>query len=323
VAPDCGYRQAGDGPFRFNKVCSPADCDSGAAPRICLWSTKAAVVKLRPPDLNPLAQRKGPDEIDFFRSSVTSARHPASFLPCWVSERKKKKKRRPGSIFADIPYKAPAPGVTDLLGARQIDPVCSPPPRECAVRAIGPTQGGLGRTDTRPIENLSDVSTVAKAACPAYESVAWFGCLAPRPGYARRRSVNQDQPGPRRRERKTQEFAINLATLGPPEPQSPADAGRVPGRYIQCPTFAKWSKAREKTTTCQNLPGESDAPWQPFTDGVSGPPFRDPRVWAERSSRCRCRCPMCGCTGRFPAASVKAAPDHRTPDPFSRPLRRL
>jgi tripartite-type tricarboxylate transporter receptor subunit TctC len=93
----------------------------------------------------------------------------------------------------------------------------------------------LGVTDTKRSKFYPDVPTVAEGGVPGYESVGWFGLLAPAgtpPEIVKQ--INQAIVAAM----ETQEFRDHLATLGAePKPQTPDEFGR----YINA-DVAKWSK---------------------------------------------------------------------------------
>jgi tripartite-type tricarboxylate transporter receptor subunit TctC len=131
-----------------------------------------------------------------------------------------------------VPYKGTSPAVTDLLGGR-IDVMFAPGPVVDQLIQSGQLRA-LGVTDTTRSKFYPDVPPVADAV-PGYESVGWFGLLAPpgTPGEIvnRLNEVIVAAMG-------TQQFRDHLATLGAePKPQTPDGFGR----YINA-DVAKWSK---------------------------------------------------------------------------------
>jgi tripartite-type tricarboxylate transporter receptor subunit TctC len=122
--------------------------------------------------------------------------------------------------------------VTDLLGGR-IDLMFAPGPVVQQFVQSGQLKA-LGVTDTQRSKFYPDVPTVADAV-PGYESVGWFGLLAPPntpPEIVRQlNEVIVAAMG-------TPEFRDHLATLGAePKPQTPEQFGQ----YINA-DVAKWSK---------------------------------------------------------------------------------
>ena len=92
----------------------------------------------------------------------------------------------------------------------------------------------LGVTDTRRSRFYPDIPPVSETV-PGYESVGWFGLLAPphtSPGIVK--ALNEVIVSAMQ----TQEFRDHLAALGAePKPQAPDEFGR----YINA-DVAKWSK---------------------------------------------------------------------------------
>lgn len=82
-----------------------------------------------------------------------------------------------GTRMLHVPYKGPTPGVIDLMAGRVSVMAPStiatlPHVRSGRLRALGVT------TATRAV-GLPDIPTVAEAGVPGYESVSWFGLVAP------------------------------------------------------------------------------------------------------------------------------------------------
>ena len=77
----------------------------------------------------------------------------------------------------NVPYKGTGPAVTDLLGGR-IDMMFSP---STTVQALldGGKLKALATTGAKRSKFFPDVPTVAEGGLPGYESVGWFGLLAP------------------------------------------------------------------------------------------------------------------------------------------------
>jgi tripartite-type tricarboxylate transporter receptor subunit TctC len=131
-----------------------------------------------------------------------------------------------------VPYKGTGPAVTDLIGGR-IDMMFAPGPVVQPFVASGQLRA-LGVTDTRRSKFYPDVPTVADGV-PGYESVGWFGLLAP--PHTPPEIVNKINAAIVAA-MQTQEFRDHLATLGAePTPQTPDEFGR----YINA-DVAKWSK---------------------------------------------------------------------------------
>jgi tripartite-type tricarboxylate transporter receptor subunit TctC len=163
-----------------------------------------------------------PDGLTFGSSGVGAASHLSGLL--FASET--------GIKMLHIPYKGTGPAVTDLLGSR-IDMMFAPGPVVQQLVASGQLKA-LGVTDTKRSKFYPDVPPVADAV-PGYESVGWFGLLAPPhtpPEIVKQ--LNEVIVAAMQ----TQEFRDHLATLGAePKPQTPEEFGR----YINA-DVAKWSK---------------------------------------------------------------------------------
>jgi tripartite-type tricarboxylate transporter receptor subunit TctC len=131
-----------------------------------------------------------------------------------------------------VPYKGTGPAVTDLIGGR-IDVMFAPGPVVQQFVQSGQLRA-LGVTDTRRSRFYPEIPPVSETV-PGYESVGWFGLLAPPhtpPEIVRK--LNDVIVAAMQ----TQEFRDHLATLGAePKPQTPEEFGR----YINA-DVAKWSK---------------------------------------------------------------------------------
>jgi tripartite-type tricarboxylate transporter receptor subunit TctC len=209
---------ASDGLFDVNKVLSPIVI--GAAPPYLLVANPALPVKSTA-DLIKYAREK-PDGITFGSSGVGAASHLSGLLFAGMT----------GIKMLHVPYKGTGPAVTDLLGGR-IDVMFAPGPVVDQLVQSGQLKA-LGVTDTTRSKFYPDVPPVADAV-PGYESVGWFGLLAPsgipREIVNRLNEVIVAAMG-------TQQFRDHLATLGAePKPQTPEEFGR----YINA-DVAKWSK---------------------------------------------------------------------------------
>jgi tripartite-type tricarboxylate transporter receptor subunit TctC len=166
--------------------------------------------------------KEKPEGLTFGSSVVGAASHLSGLL--FASDT--------GIKLLHVPYKGTGPAVTDLLGGR-IDIMFAPGPVVAQFVQSGQLKA-LGVTDTQRSKFYPDVPVVADAV-PGYESVGWFGLLAPPktpPDIVRKLSeaiVAAMQ---------TPEFRDHLATLGAePRPQTPEEFGR----YINA-DVAKWSK---------------------------------------------------------------------------------
>jgi tripartite-type tricarboxylate transporter receptor subunit TctC len=209
---------AGDGPFDVNKYLTPVVI--GAAPPYLLVTSPNLPVKTVA-DLIRYAKEK-PEGLTFGSSGVGAASHLSGLL--FASEA--------GIKMLHVPYKGTGPAVTDLLGGR-IDIMFAPGPVVAQFVQSGQLKA-LGVTDTQRSRFYPDVPTVADTV-PGYESVGWFGLLAPPatpPDLVRK--LNEVIVAAMQ----TQEFRDHLATLSAePKPQTPQEFGR----YINA-DVAKWSK---------------------------------------------------------------------------------
>ena len=219
-----------DGPFDVNKVLAPIAI--GAAPPYLLVVSPRLPVNSTA-DLIRLAKER-PEGLTFGSSGVGAASHLSAVL--FGSDA--------GIKLLHIPYKGTGPAVTDLLGAR-IDLMVAPGPVVQQFVQSGQLKA-LGVTDTQRSKFYPDVPTVAESGVPGYESVGWFGLLAP--AGTPPEIVNQiNQAIVAAME--TQEFRDHLAMLGTePKPQTPEEFGR----YINA-DVAKWSKLVKDTGV--QLPG--------------------------------------------------------------------
>ena len=209
----------GDASFDVNKVLTPIVI--GAAPPYLLVVNPSLPVKTTA-DLVRLAKEK-PEGLTFGSSGVGAASHLSGVL--FASDA--------GIKLLHIPYKGTGPAVTDLLGGR-IDMIFAPGPVVQQFVQSGQLKA-LGVTDTKRSKFYPDVPTVAETGVPGYESVGWFGLLAPAntpPEIVKQ--INEAIVAAM----DTQEFRDHLATLGAePKPQTPEEFGR----YINA-DVAKWSK---------------------------------------------------------------------------------
>lgn len=204
--------------FDVNKYLTPIVI--GAAPPYLLVASPTLPVKTTA-DLVRYAREK-PDGLTFGSSGVGAASHLSGLL--FASET--------GIKMLHIPYKGTGPAVTDLLGGR-IDVMFAPGPVVQQFVQSGQLKA-LGVTDTQRSKFYPDVPTVADAV-RGYESVGWFGLLAP-PDTPQDivRKLNEAIVAAMQ----TQDFRDHLATLGAePRPQTPEEFGR----YINA-DVAKWSK---------------------------------------------------------------------------------
>ena len=191
-----------DGPFDVNKYLTPIVI--GAAPPYLLVASPTLPVKTTA-ELIRYAREK-PDGLTFGSSGVGAASHLSGLL--FASDT--------GIKMLHVPYKGTGPAVTDLLGGR-IDS-CSRRDRWWQQFVQSGQLKALGVTDTQRSKFYPDVPTVADTV-PGYESVGWFGLLAPPntpPEIVNK--LNEVIVAAMQ----TQEFRDHLATLGAePRPQTP------------------------------------------------------------------------------------------------------
>jgi tripartite-type tricarboxylate transporter receptor subunit TctC len=218
-----------NGPFDVNKVLTPVVI--GAAPPYLLVTSPTLPVKTTA-DLIRYAKEK-PDGLTFGSSGVGAASHLSGLL--FASQT--------GIKMLHVPYKGTGPAVTDLIGGR-IDVMFAPGPVVQQFVQSGQLKA-LGVTDTQRSKFYPDVPTVADTV-PGYESVGWFGLLAPPktpPEIVEK--INEVIVAAMQ----TKEFRDHLATLGAePRPQTPDEFGR----YINA-DVAKWSKVVKDNNV--QLPG--------------------------------------------------------------------
>jgi tripartite-type tricarboxylate transporter receptor subunit TctC len=207
-----------DGPFDVNKVLSPIVV-AAAPPYLLVVSPTLPVASTA--DLIRLA-RERPQGLTFGSAGVGAASHLSGLLFASAT----------GIKLLHIPYKGTGPAVTDLLGGR-IDMMFAPGPVVQQFVQSGQLKA-LGVTDTKRSRFYPDIPPVSETV-PGYESVGWFGLLAPpntSPGIVK--ALNEVIVSAMQ----TQEFRDHLAMLGAePKPQTPDEFGR----YINA-DVAKWSK---------------------------------------------------------------------------------
>jgi tripartite-type tricarboxylate transporter receptor subunit TctC len=208
----------GDGPFVVNKYLSPIAV-AAAPPYLLVVSPTLPVSSTA--DLIRYARQK-PDGLTFGSSGVGAASHLSGLLFASAT----------GIRMLHVPYKGTGPAVTDLLGGR-IDMMFAPGPVVQPFVQSGQLKA-LGVTDTARSRFYPDVPTVADAV-PGYESVGWFGLLAPpQTPPAIVKQINEALVAAMQ----TQAFRDHLATLGAePKPQTPEEFGR----YINA-DVVKWSE---------------------------------------------------------------------------------
>src|ERR1700712_3762641 len=154
---------ADDGsPFDVNKYLTPIVI--GAAPPYLLVVSPSLPVKTTA-ELIQYARQK-PDGLTFGSSGVGAASHLSGLLFASAT----------GAKMLHIPYKGTGPAVTDLLGGR-IDLMFAPGPVVQQFVQSGKLKA-LGVTDTQRSRFYPDIPPVSETV-PGYESVGWFGLLAP------------------------------------------------------------------------------------------------------------------------------------------------
>ncbi len=172
-------------------------------------------------DLITLARAK-PKSLSFGSSGIGTASHLSGAL--FQKDAKVE--------LLNVPYKGTGPAVTDLLGGR-IDMMFSP---STTVQALldGAKLKALASTGAKRSKFFPAVPTVAESGLPGYESVGWFGLLAP--AHTPREIVDKLNKAVVVM-MATQDFKDRLASLGAePEPQTPDEFAR----YIN-EDVAKWS----------------------------------------------------------------------------------
>ena len=207
-----------DGPFDVNKVLSPIVV-AAAPPYLLVVSPTLPANSVA--ELIRYAKQK-PEGLTFGSAGVGAASHLSGLL--FASNT--------GIKMLHIPYKGTGPAVTDLLGGR-IEVMFAPGPVVQQFVQSGQLKA-LGVTDTIRSKFYPDIPPVSEAVT-GYESVGWFGLLAP-PHTPREivKQINEVIVAAMQ----TQEFRDHLATLGAePKPQTPEEFGR----YINA-DVAKWSK---------------------------------------------------------------------------------
>ena len=132
-----------------------------------------------------------------------------------------------------VPYKGTGPAVTDLLGGR-IDRMFSPSTTVQAFVAAGKLKA-LATTGAKRSKFFLDVPTVAEGGLPGYQSVGWFGLLAP--AHTPRDIVDKLNKAVVAIMAE-KDVIERMAKLGAePEPQTPDEFAR----YINA-DVAKWTK---------------------------------------------------------------------------------
>ena len=108
-----------------------------------------------------------PGKLNFGSSGIGASDHMATELFTYMTDIQ----------LMNIPYRGGGPAMIDLLAGR-VDIMFS-----AVAPAISNIHAGklrpLGVTSSERLEILPDVPTIAEAAVPNYESVAWYGLFAP------------------------------------------------------------------------------------------------------------------------------------------------
>lgn len=220
----------GDGTFDVTKYLAPITV-AAAPPYLLVVSPKLAASSAA--DLIRISKEK-PESLTFGSSGVGAASHLSGVL--FESEA--------GIRMLHIPYKGTGPGVTDLLAGR-IDLMFAPAPVVQSFVQAGQLKA-IGVTDNRRSQFYPEVPTISESGLPGYESVGWFGLLAPAktpPDIVAR--LNEAVVSAMQ----TKEFREQLAILGAePKPQTPDEFTR----YINA-DVAKWTKLVKENSI--NLPG--------------------------------------------------------------------
>ncbi len=82
-----------------------------------------------------------------------------------------------GVDLVHVPYKGTAPAITDVLAGQVLVTMASMPSSVAHIKA-GKLRA-LGVTSRKRSVVLPDVPTIAEAGVPGYESIQWYGLLAP------------------------------------------------------------------------------------------------------------------------------------------------
>jgi len=209
---------APDGAFDVNKFFAPITMVA-APPYLVAINPNVPANSIS--ELIGLARAK-PKALSFGSSGIGAASHLSGAL----FERDAKIE------LLHVPYKGTGPAVTDLLGGR-IDMMFSP---STTVQSLldGGKLKALAVTSAKRSKFFPQVPTVAESGLPGYESVGWFGLLAPA-------HTPKDIVDKLNRAvvaiMGEKDVIEHMAKLGAePEPQSPEEFGR----YINA-DVAKWS----------------------------------------------------------------------------------
>ena len=209
----------GDGPFDVSKYLAPITV-AAAPPYLRVVGPDAPAKSAA--DIIRISKEK-PDSLTYGSSGVGAASHLSGVL--FESDA--------GIKMLHVPYKGTGPGVTDLLGGR-IDMMFAPGPVVQSFITSGKLKA-IGSTDSRRSQFYPDVPTISESGLPGYESVGWFGLLAPAKTPPQIiKQINEAVVSIM----DTKDFRDQLAILGAePKPQTPEEFGR----YINA-DVAKWAK---------------------------------------------------------------------------------
>ena len=209
---------APEGDFDVNKFFAPITVVA-APPYVVVINPEVKATSIK--ELIALAREK-PKAVSFGSSGVGAASHLSGAL--FEKEAKIE--------MLHVPYKGTEPAVTDLLGGR-IDMMFSPSTTVQAFIESGQLKA-LGTTGAKRSRFFPKVPTVAEDGLPGYESVGWFGLLAPA---KTPKDIVEKLNTAVVAIMNTQDFKDRLAALGAePQPQTPDEFGR----YING-DVAKWS----------------------------------------------------------------------------------
>jgi tripartite-type tricarboxylate transporter receptor subunit TctC len=82
-----------------------------------------------------------------------------------------------GTRMLHVPYKGPGPGVIDLVAGRVA--LAAPSTIATITHVRSGRLRALGVTTAKRVAGLPDIPTIAESGVPGYESVSWFGLIAP------------------------------------------------------------------------------------------------------------------------------------------------
>ncbi|HEX5509232.1 MAG TPA: tripartite tricarboxylate transporter substrate binding protein [Pseudolabrys sp.] len=154
---------APDGHFDVNKFFAPITVVA-APPYLVVVNPKVKANSIA--ELIKLAKEK-PKGLTFGSSGVGAASHLSAVLF----------EKDANIDMLHVPYRGTGPAVTDLLGGR-IDVMFSPSTTVQAMIETGKLRV-LATTGAKRSKFFPKVPTVAESGVPGYESVGWFGLLAP------------------------------------------------------------------------------------------------------------------------------------------------